>query len=321
MDKNNRILVIGSINMGISLGVKHMPRPWETQEACSTLFETDGKASRIAAAAISLGADVSVIGKIGRDSYGSKVLETLNQMGINTEHVGIVEDTHTGIVVLMRTDKIETSVLNSPGANYKYVEGEITKLESFIAQHKVIVLTNKVPLFVTREAIQIAKKHNLLVLFDPSPACQVPDDIYEDVDILLPNEPDIKYTAGADTIDLKCARLALSRYMEMGVKKAAILKIGVHGVLINACNEFIALGPIDMTDDHIDRKGDKDIFIAALAVSLSQNKNMYESAQYAKAAAQLSDTESGVRATLPTRKMLQDYLNENPLFQEIISYN
>lgn len=321
MDKNNRILVIGSINMGISMHIKKIPDPWETQEASSTLFETDGKASRIATAAARLGASTSIIGKIGGDSYGTKVMQTLNQAGIDTQHVGIIDDAYTGIVILMRTDKKQTSVVNSPGANVKFTEGEIAKLESFIAKHKIIVLTNKVPLCATHEALQIAKKYNLLVIFDPSPVSEVPPDIYADVDILLPNESDIKYTAGSDSIDLKCSRLALSRYMEMGVKKAAILKIGADGVLIKSRNEFITLGSVDMVEDEIDLKGDKDIFTAALAVALSQNQKLYQSSIYAKAAAQLSNMESGVRATVPTKEALQAYLNENSLFQEITFYN
>lgn len=320
MNKNNRILVIGSINMGISLSIKQIPEPWQTLEASSTLFETDGKASRIAAAAAKLGADVSIIGKIGNDSYGANVLQTLNQFGINTQHVSMVNDTPTGIVTLLRTDNKETSVINSPGANLKFEEGEITKLESFISQHKIIVLTNKIPIFSTCEALEIAKKHKLIVLFDPSPVSEVPKAVFKDVDILLPNETDIRYTANTDAIDLKCARLALSHYTDMGVKKAAILKIGTDGALIKSQNEFIALGSIDMTDNKIDQKGDKDIFTAALAVSISQNKNLYQSTVYAKAAAQLSNMQSGVRAIIPIKEQLQDYLDKNPLFQEITPY-
>lgn len=320
MDKNNSILVIGSINMGISLSIKQIPEPWQTLEASSTLFETDGKASRIGAAAANLGAEVSIIGKIGNDSYGTNVLQTLNQIGINTQHVSIIDDTPTGIVTLLRTSKKETSVINSPGANFKFVEGEITKLESFIAQHKIIVLTNKIPIFSTCEALKIAKKYKLIVLFDPSPVSEVPNSVFEDVDIILPNESDIRYSANIDTIDLKYARLALSHYMEMGVKKAAILKIGADAALIKSQNEFISIGSIDMTDNEIDQKGDKDIFTAALAVSISQNNNLYQSTVYAKVAAQLSDMQSGVRAIMPIKESLQDYLNKNPLFQEITSY-
>ncbi|HWR22701.1 MAG TPA: PfkB family carbohydrate kinase [Feifaniaceae bacterium] len=313
--EENRILVLGSISMGISMRIGHIPALWESVQASSALYETDGKASRVASAAARLGAGVSIIGKVGQDSFGDSIRSSLSSSGVDIRHVAAVPD-KTGLIILLRTESRETSLVHDPGANLSYEEGEIARLEPFFAQHRILIVSNSIPLFSLREALQIAKKHRLLVMLDPSPASELPDDIYPLVDVLLPGEQDIKHLSHTEYIDLSASRLALSRYLELGVGKAAILKIGMDGVLIATNNEFIGLGTSDMTNE-IDRRGDKAVFVAAMASAFAQHKNLYQAAVYARAAAQLSELQSGIRVTLPTSEALQAYLNENPLFKEI----
>ena len=315
MMEENRILVLGSISMGISMRIAHMPALWESVQASSTLYETDGKASRVASAAARLGAGVSIIGKVGQDSFGASIRDSLSSSNVNIEHVATMPE-KTGLIMLMRTDNKETSIVHDPGANLSYAKGEIAQLEPFFARHRILVVSNTVPLFSLREALELARTHHLLVMLDPTPASELPDDIYPMVDVLLTGEQDIKHLSHTEYIDLSSSRLALSRYLELGVRKAAILKIGADGVLIATNNEFIGLGTSDMTNE-IDRRGDKAVFVAAMAAAFAQRKNLYQAAVCARAAARLSELQSGIRVTLPTMETLQAYLNENPLFKEI----
>lgn len=313
MAKEPRIIVIGSINMGMSLSIDRMPQKWEIVEASATRLETDGRASRIATAAVQFGAQASIVGKVGSDGYGTTILESLKQAGINTHAVSRVQDVATGLSLLMRNEKRETWVVSSAGANKAYQEGEIAALEPFIAQHQLLVITNTIPLCSVMEAVKIAKEHHMLVVMDPHPAHTLPDEIFADVDILLPGEADIRHLFGTDVIDLKSSRLALSHFLERGVKRAAVLKIGIDGVLIATHNEFITLGSVSISDS-IDIKGDRDIFSAALSSALSQNTNLYQACVYARGAAQLSSMESGIRATFPTREALAEFMRQNPMF-------
>src|SRR5215470_17057203 len=86
-----RILVFGSLNMDLIMPAERLPRPGETLAGGDFVAVPGGKGANQACAAGKLGGRVMMVGRIGDDSFGPKLIESLNSAGVDTSEVKTVE--------------------------------------------------------------------------------------------------------------------------------------------------------------------------------------------------------------------------------------
>src|SRR4051794_8381946 len=111
------IVVIGSMNMDLVCRTEAMPRAGET--VLGTAFGTvpGGKGANQAVAAAKLGAEVHMVGRVGEDDFGQRLLNGLRQHHVRTGHVTITEGVSSGVAVIVVDRKGENSIVVVPGAN------------------------------------------------------------------------------------------------------------------------------------------------------------------------------------------------------------
>ena len=83
----NRIVVIGSCNMDIVVLADKRPAAGETIMGNELHIAHGGKGANQAVAAARLGAEVTMVGCIGRDAYGQMILDNLKENHINTDYI------------------------------------------------------------------------------------------------------------------------------------------------------------------------------------------------------------------------------------------
>ena len=119
------------------------------------------------------GCKTAIIGKVGDDVFGRLLLKTLGEAGIETK--GLVVDpeqfTTMAFVSLDATGNRDFSFARKPGADTRLTPEEVD--ESLIAKAKVfhfgtLSLTDEPAASATRKAIELAKKHGLLISLDPN---------------------------------------------------------------------------------------------------------------------------------------------------------
>ncbi len=81
------VCVLGSINLDSVLRVARLPVAGETVQASSLTNFPGGKGANQAIAASRLGAEVAMIGALGRDEAGDAMLATLAEAGVDLAHV------------------------------------------------------------------------------------------------------------------------------------------------------------------------------------------------------------------------------------------
>lgn len=81
------LAVLGSINMDLVTVSEHMPHQGETLLGQSFSTFPGGKGANQAVAAARLGAEVIMLGKVGSDLFGSKMMELLRQEKINVDYI------------------------------------------------------------------------------------------------------------------------------------------------------------------------------------------------------------------------------------------
>jgi ribokinase len=111
------VTVLGSINMDVVLRVAQFPQAGETIIAAESIRNLGGKGANQAIAAARAGASVRLIGTVGDDDEGRKLVALLKADGVDCEDVGVVHDQPTGTAYVMVDDIGENEIVVVAGAN------------------------------------------------------------------------------------------------------------------------------------------------------------------------------------------------------------
>ncbi|MCY4669503.1 MAG: PfkB family carbohydrate kinase, partial [Rhodococcus sp.] len=111
-----RIVVVGSINMDLTTSVSRFPAPGETLLGTAFATAAGGKGSNQAIAAAKAGGDVSFVGAVGDDGFGTQLRETLQDAGVDTALLRSV-DGPSGVAAITVSADAENNIIVVPGAN------------------------------------------------------------------------------------------------------------------------------------------------------------------------------------------------------------
>src|SRR3954462_4480468 len=149
------IVVIGSINMDLVCRVQRMPAPGETIMGSDLSTVPGGKGANQAVAAAKLGAQVSLIGRVGDDDFGSRLLNGLQQHKVNTDHVTVTEGASSGCAVILVDKRGENSIVVASGANAKVRPADIDAAEGLLATASIVLMQLEIPLETVQHAIGV----------------------------------------------------------------------------------------------------------------------------------------------------------------------
>src|SRR5205809_7053433 len=92
-----RITVVGSYATGLTMKVKRLPSTGETLLGTGYRVDYGGKGSNQAVGCARLGAKVSFVAKIGKDTFGEMALGLYRDVGIDIAHLRQTADAPTGV--------------------------------------------------------------------------------------------------------------------------------------------------------------------------------------------------------------------------------
>lgn len=291
--KNKRITVIGSINMDLVTSTNQIPKVGET--VIGETFHTipGGKGANQAVAAARLGANVTMIGCVGDDSFGNTLIEHLTHQGIHTENVECVAHTSTGIASITLSDS-DNSIIVVPGANNHVTSEMVNRNEAIIANSNMLLLQLEIPLESVIRAAKLAKKHNVKVILNPAPIQMLPNELFELVDYLTPNEHEQELLFAS-----------LNDAEQEILKQKCIVTKGSKGVV------FYKNGDIEIPSlkvEAVDTTGAGDSFNGALAFALCEGYDLEEACRFANAVGAISVTKLGAQSGMPTRNKVEEFL-------------
>mgnify|MGYP001549385222 FL=1 len=116
-DSASAVVVAGSINVDLIVGVPSLPAAGETVLGSSFIQQNGGKSANQAVAAARVGADVTMLGAVGGDDLGRSALAGLAEAGVDVSHCRVVDDTHTGLALIVVDDTGENQIAVASGAN------------------------------------------------------------------------------------------------------------------------------------------------------------------------------------------------------------
>jgi len=304
MPDKKPIVVVGSINMDLVASAPHIPAAGET--LLGTGFETHpgGKGANQAVAAARLGVPVQMIGLLGSDDIGKQLREGLNQAGVDTAAVGTVPGP-SGVALITVAASGENSIVVASGSNFQVTPEYLDKHASLIRNAGLVLAQLEIPLESVLHLAKLCTEANVPLILDPAPARKLPDELFEQVSWLTPNETEAAFYLGHQVSD-EGPESAAHELLAKGAK-GVILKLGGNGSYFAlASGNEAAIQPYHV--QAVDSTGAGDAFNGAFAAALTMGKSRLESAMFASAASAVSVTRKGAQSSMATLEEVEQLM-------------
>lgn len=295
------ILVVGSINMDLTIHTKRIPAIGETITGDSFCVSPGGKGSNQAIAAARLGGKVKFLGAVGNDTYGTELLENLNKNSVDFQGK-IIEDTSTGIAVITVCNG-NNSIIIDKGANGKITSQYINEYEDLFEWADYVVMQAEIPEDVIIESAKIAKAHSAKVIFNPAPYNEFSDELYKYIDIIIPNETETELITNICPDNDENINKAVQMIQNKGISDV-IITLGERGAAYS-CGEEVKYVSAKKVKA-VDTTAAGDCFIGAFTKELAYGKSKLEAIEYATKAASIAVSRYGASNSLPTWEELKD---------------
>jgi ribokinase len=258
-----------------------------------------GKGANQAVQAARLGANVTMVGKVGNDDFGRSLINSLENSGINTEYVKTVnKPTSIGNVQIQKNDKgTENRIIVYPGANFEWELSDVDFLKESICQYDMVILQNEIPQFINVAVAKMAKCANVPVMLNPAPSAELDSELIECLTYISPNEHEAQ--------DMICDKS--SNAFDIKEIVNAIHKIGVENVLVtlgkNGCafsdkNHLEFSSSVDVAPV-VDPTAAGDSFIGAFCRAISAGVDVSNALVFANCTAAITVSVMGAQTSLP----------------------
>ncbi len=297
------ITVVGSLNMDLVVQTTHIPRVGETVLARDLRYVEGGKGANQTLAAARLGGEVSMIGAVGKDEMGDRLIAALAADSVDVS--GIKRSSEASGMALITVDaKGNNAITVISGANHDVSVRDLQQHEDKIASSSIVLAQLECPLDLVTEAMLLAKKHACISVLNPAPAQALPPDLLSLVDILTPNETELQILSGLGTDTLAECQAAGEKLMAGGIK-SLIVTLGSKGCYYMDSKEsiFYPSYEVKMTDS----TAAGDCFNGALVAALSRGKSLPEAIDFAMKASAISVTRPGAQPSIPTLADMENF--------------
>ena len=315
-DASPKVVVVGSINMDLVARMPNLPRPGETVSGDSFQTIPGGKGANQAVAAARLGARVTLIARLGDDSFGRVLRQNLTAEGIDTKFIFDTPGCSSGVALIGVESAGANSIVVVPGANGQLTAQDIESCRVTIEAADVLIVQLETPLETVIAALEIAKQHEVLTVLDPAPAPRQPLPVaLLSADVLSPNQTEAEAITGIAVSNWESAMCAALEMRRLGANEI-VLKMGELGALVFARDgsvHRIAATPVDV----IDTTAAGDAFTAALACTLCNGRTLKQAAHWGVLAGSLACTRFGAQPAMPTHAEVERFAELNQASQNI----
>jgi ribokinase len=259
-----RLTVVGSINLDLVVRAERLPRPGETVSGARFSRGPGGKGANQAVAAARLGAEVALVGCVGRDELADEALAGLREAGVRERW--LVKDAPTGIALITVDAAGETTIVVAPGANAELLPEDLGPGES-----EAVLCQQEIPAETVARAAELTTRFFL----NAAPAREGAPE----AELTIVNRLELE--ALGERSGFVC--------LTLGAEGAVLLEDGVEVAR--------AEPPVVQA---VDGTAAGDAFTACLVVSLLEGRPRQEALQRACAAGALAASRFGAQGSLPT---------------------
>lgn len=311
---SSAVYVVGAINVDLVVAADRLPRPGETVVGPEMRRHGGGKGANSAVAAARAGAHVHLIGAVGSDMDGAQALDDLNAEGVDVTGVAVLEESPTGVALIVVDGAGENQIAVGAGANAAVPAAHVRKyLRDHLTRRDVVLVSTEIPGVAAVEAVRSAVAAGARCILNPAPPLPEIVNVLSSSVVLTPNAGECRVLAqmvGIDAdpaaaIDEVAAAVARATGSTVAVTLGRDGALVVEGISPPARFEP---WPAEVRDT----TGAGDTFNGVLAARWRAGDNMASALVAAGAAAALSVESVGARAGMPYAAQIEARLTNRP---------
>lgn len=286
------LLVVGSANADLVVGVERRPGAGETVLGGDLAVHPGGKGANQAVAAARLGARTALLARVGDDGHGRLLRDSLRSAGVDTAAV-LTGGAPTGVALITVDPSGDNSIVVSPGANARLTEDDVRA--DVLGAARVVSAQLEIPLETVAAVVRALPEGTRFVL-NPSPPRPLPAEVLAACDPLVVNEHEARVLLGDGATGDDPAGWA-RRLLALG-PRSVVVTLGAKGALVCDASGVRAVPSVAV--DAVDTTGAGDAFTAALAWRLGAGEALPVAAAYAARVGAAAVTRRGAQESYPT---------------------
>ncbi|MGA9276059.1 ribokinase, partial [Ilumatobacter sp.] len=252
------VVVVGSLNLDLVVRSSRHPLPGETLTGGDYAEIAGGKGLNQAVCAARSGARVAMIGAVGDDHAGEYLRDIVRGEGIDDTLIATRAGVATGRALITVDEAGENSIIIVPGAN-------ATVAIDHLPDSRVVLTQLETTIDTVLDAFGSARARGATTVLNPAPAAELPDELFDLCDVLVPNEHEVELLGGRRALVERVGRLVVT----LGAAGAEL--VGVDGTTpVPPCR----VDPVDTT-------GAGDAFCGSLAARLAAGDDSADALRYA----------------------------------------
>jgi ribokinase len=291
--------VVGSSIFDLVAYAPRLPRLGETLPGTRFATGFGGKGANQAVMAAKLGAAVTMVTKLGDDTFGRDYLDNFRALGFDLSHVSVTDRASTGVAPIWVDESSgDNQIIVVLGANELLTPADVRAAEPALASSAVVVCQWECPLPVVTEAFRLARGAGVRTIFNPAPVRgELPDELYRLCDFFCPNESEAEALTGAAVATLDQAVAAARVLLARGVVNV-VMTLGSRGsMLVNATTvEHVPVDPVAA----VDTTGAGDAFVGSLSYFFAREVPVLDAMRRANCVAAISVQRPGTQSSFPS---------------------
>ncbi|MER5177108.1 ribokinase [Streptomyces sp. NPDC002896] len=293
------LLVVGSANADLVIGVDRRPGPGETVLGSDLAVHPGGKGANQAVAAARLGARTALLARVGDDAHGRLLLDSQRAAGVDT--VGVLTGgAPTGVALITVDPSGDNSIVVSPGANARLTPEDVRAAKALLASARVVSAQLEIPLETVAEVVRGLADGSRFVL-NPSPPAPLPAEVLAACDPLVVNEHEARVILGGSAGD--APEEWADGLLALG-PRSVVITLGAEGALVADGASAVRVPSVNVAA--VDTTGAGDAFTAALAWRLGLGEDLPTAAAFAVRVGAAAVTKEGAQASFPSLEGLEE---------------
>ncbi len=291
------VLVIGSLNVDLVVRAPRQARAGETLIGDGFATDQGGKGANQAVAAARMGVPVAMIGRVGDDDHGRRMLDALERERIDVAAVGTDDALPTGVAAIVVAHDGENSIIVVPGANHALGLQHVDAAAARLMAARVVVAQLEVPQAAVFHALRLARSAGAVTLLNAAPAAALAPEQLQTVQWLVVNEGEAAMLLGTPVEEMSQARAAARALLALGPGDV-VITLGARG-LVHATAAGVKHYAASSVKA-VDTTGAGDTFVGVLAAGLAQGLPADEALRRGQAAAAIAVTRRGAQSAMPS---------------------
>lgn len=306
MNGTNRLVILGVFVADCAFRSERLPRMGETVLGSGFTLGPGGKGSNQAVAAARLGAEVTLVTRLGHDGFAEMAARVWAEAGVTPVVIRVPESYTGAAYIFIDAGTGENAIVICAGAGATIEAADLDAQAAAIGAASVFMTQLEQPLPAARRGLEIARAAGVTTILNPAPAQDLPDALLALCDFITPNETEAEALTGIRIANREDAARAGRALLARGAA-GAVITLGAAGALLltRGGARHVPAVPAGAV---VETTGAGDAFNGGFATALARGLDPYAATRYGCAAAGISVTRAGTALSMPQRAEVEALL-------------